>query len=357
MMSRVLIDFGKLKNLYTGLGQISLQYAREMATHALNYDLEYLLPVNFIGKFGTQVHYKRNSALIRYCSWCNSNYDLWHAIHQDSAFMPAKNVPYLLTIHDLNFLEEKSSAKAAMRLKRLQKKVDRARALTFISKFTERIARENLKINVFSKVIYNGVEIERFEHSKPPAFMESVLKRKEKIYFTVGVIKEKKNFHTLVHFIEKVKDGILVMAGDVSGGYARQIREEIERCNLQDRILMPGIISSSERAWLYENCEAFFFPSRVEGFGLPVIEAMSYGKPVFLSTFSSLPEVGGQDAFYWENFNPDYMASVFQENMKTAMTIERVNSRKARARSFNWLKACQDYAELYDMILQDKPLI
>jgi glycosyltransferase involved in cell wall biosynthesis len=43
---------------------------------------------------------------------------------------------------------------------------------------------------------------------------------------------------------------------------------------------LPGAISDSERCWLYQHCEAFLFPSKTEGFGLPVIEAMSLGRPV-----------------------------------------------------------------------------
>lgn len=53
---------------------------------------------------------------------------------------------------------------------------------------------------------------------------------------------------------------------------------------------------------LYESCVAFLFPSITEGFGLPVIEAMSFGTPVFLSNSSSLPEVGGNEAFYWNSY-------------------------------------------------------
>ena len=76
---------------------------------------------------------------------------------------------------------------------------------------------------------------------------------------------------------------------------------------LEERIILPGEISDMDKYWLYKNCEAFVFPSMYEGFGLPVIEAMNFGKPVFLSTFSSLPEVGGKYALYWENFDSQLM--------------------------------------------------
>lgn len=358
-MPKILIDLGKLKNIYTGLGQISFQYASKLATlkHS-KFHFTYLVPENFSEKFGDSVAYQSLSVFKRYFPVVNSKYDLWHAIHQDSAFMPPKGVPYLLTIHDLNFLEEKSSVKARMRLKRLQKKVNRAAEITFISKFTEGVARQHLDIHVPTSVIYNGVNLAVLNDKIEPAFLKSILnlsinslKKKEPLYFTIGVIKEKKNFHVLVQFMKNLSHGVLVIAGDNSDAYARSIQNEIEASGLQNRILMPGIVSDMDRAGLYENCDAFLFPSRVEGFGLPVIEAMSYGKPVFLSTCSSLPEVGGPDAFYWENFDPVYMATIFNEKMKTAMTAEKINSRKNRAAFFNWQTAVKDYLDLYEQII------
>ena len=358
---KILIDLGKLKNLYTGLGQISLQYGNALVSaNYTNIDLTFFTPSEYTGKFGESVKYQTLSTCKRYFPVLYNfphRFNLWHAIHQDSGYMPPKGIPYLLTIHDLNFLQEKSPAKASFRLRSLQKKVNQATAITFISNFSESVARQYLKIQVPAYVIYNGVNIPVFVNKKKPEFLENVPGASNSdlpVYFTVGVIKEKKNFHVLIDFFKRIQKGILVIAGDNSDAYASLIYNQIYQAQLQDRIIMPGMISDNDRAWLYENCTAFLFPSKIEGFGLPVIEAMSYGKPVFLSTCSSLPEVGGNDAYYWENFNPDFMASVFNENMKSATIPEKIQSRKKRAAMFNWENAVAQYLALYENIINNK---
>jgi len=377
----VLVDFVKLKSLYTGLGQVSFQYARALAEKSSSkLDLTYLVPENFVGKFGQSVTYRTPGFLPRHFPFFNKFPEgktptLWHAIHQDSGYMPPGKVPYLLTIHDLNFLEEKSPLKAALRLRSLQKKVNRAAAITFISAYSESVAKRHLKINVPTRVIYNGVDITITSKPERPLFFQnypslSILSslsllassskttttmpsRSGPLYFSVGVIKEKKNFRVLIAFMKKLGRGVLVIGGDNTDPYAEAMQREIESENLQDRIIMPGIVTENDRAWLYQNCDAFLFPSRVEGFGLPVIEAMSYGKPVFLSTLSSLPEVGGGEAFYWEHFDPDYMVDIFNEKMKSAPEAEKVLARKNRAAFFNWDNAVKNYVELYEKIIWD----
>ena len=102
-----------------------------------------------------------------------------------------------------------------------------------------------------------------------------------------------------------------------------------------------------------KNCTAFLFPSIREGFGLPPIEAMSFGKPTFLSDRTSLPEIGGSESNYWTNFDPEYMKTVLfagleeHENNKP----EKENLIKKRAASFNWEASAAEYFNIYKKIL------
>ena len=84
---------------------------------------------------------------------------------------------------------------------------------------------------------------------------------------------------------------------------------------------------------------------------MPAVEAMHYGTPVFLSTYTSLPEVGGKAALYWQNFEPDYMASFFTKNIKEAQTEKSVIMRKKHASTFTWKKNAENYLKLYADIL------
>ena len=102
-----------------------------------------------------------------------------------------------------------------------------------------------------------------------------------------------------------------------------------------------------EKYWYLNNCEGFVFPSISEGFGIPPIEAMRLGKPVFLSKATSLPEIGGEVAYYFESFDNKKMAEIiqsglldFHEKDKSQVSIDWSNK-------FTWEKSGKMYKEVY----------
>ena len=115
---------------------------------------------------------------------------------------------------------------------------------------------------------------------------------------------------------------------------------------------MPGEVSDGDRQWLYENCEAFLFPSLAEGFGFPVLEAMQAGKPVFCSRRTSLPEVVGEDAFYFDSFESDAMFDVCRRGLEESRVAVDFSSRlKTRAARYSWEASAQGYARVYGQLV------
>ena len=111
---------------------------------------------------------------------------------------------------------------------------------------------------------------------------------------------------------------------------------------------MPGEVSDGDRQWLYEHCEAFLFPSLAEGFGFPVLEAMQCGKPVFLSRATSLPEIGGDVACYFDSFEALAMKQVFCDGMQRLRDDSTFRARAiAHAAGFGWSAAAKRYADIY----------
>ena len=349
MKKTVLLDLGKLKYLYDGLGQVSYQLGKNLGEYTTpEIDFYYLLPKRCDTIFSHVAHFEIVSLRRRYFPFTCKKYDLWHSIHQDSAYFPSDTqTPYLLTIHDLNFLKEKKEKKAIKRLRSLQKKIFKASAITVISKSTEKIVKDNLDLrNIPVHLIYQGVEISTGKEKKP-AFAPS-----GKFLFSIGVILEKKNFIVLLDFMKILPDYKLVIAGKNTTEYAKLIEKKIRKLNLKDRIIMPGIVSDQEKNWLYENCEAFVYPSKYEGFGMPIIEAMNFGKPVFLSTYSCLPEIGSTYAYYWNNFDPKkmrhyFLDKIFEFQKKPELSV----SMKHYAQSFNWDNTVTAYIKLYKKLL------
>ena len=93
----------------------------------------------------------------------------------------------------------------------------------------------------------------------------------------------KKNFHVLPRIL-KGNDYRLVIAGNISSNsYCAEILEQAREWGVESRVTITGPVSEPVKQWYLQNCDAFVFPSIAEGFGLPVIEAMRYGKPIFTS--------------------------------------------------------------------------
>jgi glycosyltransferase involved in cell wall biosynthesis len=82
------------------------------------------------------------------------------------------------------------------------------------------------------------------------------------------------------------------------------LRDAARRMGLENRIRFPGFLSDDEFASLLTSCKALIFPSLYEGFGMPVLEAMAFGKPVLCSRVASLPEVAGDAALFFDPRKP-----------------------------------------------------
>ncbi len=111
---------------------------------------------------------------------------------------------------------------------------------------------------------------------------------------------------------------------------------------------MPGPIDEATKWWFYAHCEAFLFPSLLEGFGIPVVEAMAFGKPVFSSSLTSLPEVGGSEAIYFPSFDAETVVETFREGMEAYRNDPGMPERLRRqSQQFRWEIAAATYWNLY----------
>ncbi len=129
--------------------------------------------------------------------------------------------------------------------------------------------------------------------------------------------------------------------------YVSLLKRESKKLGVEENVHLLGKVSEKEKSWYYNNCSAFALPSVSEGFGLPVAEAMSCGKPLFLSRRTALPEIGGDVSFYFNDFNPDHMNEVFETGMKNYNCNGFRDRIQERGRNFNWDRAAKQYLEVY----------
>jgi glycosyltransferase involved in cell wall biosynthesis/SAM-dependent methyltransferase len=122
----------------------------------------------------------------------------------------------------------------------------------------------------------------------------------------------------------------LVLTG-ASRPDARLVREGATRMHLADRVVLPGYVPDTELGALMAGALALVFPSLYEGFGMPVIEAFSAGCPVACSSVTSLPEVGGDAALYFDPRKPDAIAEAL-ERLATSPELRADLVRRGHAR-------------------------
>ena len=108
-----------------------------------------------------------------------------------------------------------------------------------------------------------------------------------------------------------------------------------------------GKVSAEEKVWLYRHCEAFVFPSLFEGFGLPVVEAMLFRKPVICSHETSLIEIGGKHVSFFEKGYPAEASAQLIRKTIDECTDKRMEDAFAYATSFSWTNHMQAYLALY----------
>lgn len=280
----------------------------------------------------------------------SKKFNLWHSTNQLSKRIPSKPIKLVYTIHDLNFLyANKPIWKKKRTLQSIQKNCNRADYLTFISNFAYLDAKKYLNItNKKVRIIYNGVTVERFDALLPA---EIPFDFNKKYLFSLGVVAEKKNVHSCIPLLVN-NDLHLVISGQISDlKYQDKIIDIAKKYKVQNRISFTGPVTDKQKYWLYKNCEAFVFPSISEGFGLPPIEAMRMGKPTFLSNLTSLPEVGGTTAYYFENFEPTHMQHVLESGLKDFYDNNRTAENIKWSEQFSWEKAAKEYCEVYEEVL------
>jgi glycosyltransferase involved in cell wall biosynthesis len=350
-LPRLLIDVYKTRNLNSGIGRFSVNFAETISKITdPGYLIDFLCPRNFPAGDWGHVHLQKVNFQKRYLPWFNKTYDIWHSLYQFPSHIPNRRSKWILTIHDLNFMMEKDKWRSTRYLSKLQDNVNKAAAISVISDFTREQVLEHLEVKDKPLYrIYNGISVNAFPEAQKPGFLTN-----DKFFLTIGIITAKKNFHVLVPLLKKFPDYDLVIAGENDSAYAKKIVEQVPELGLTGRVHFPGKISEKDKYWLYSHCRAFLFPSLAEGFGMPVIEAMLLGKPVFTSTFASLPEIGDKYAFYWQNFDPDHMAEIILNGMADYDRQPEVFSANMirHAQKFSWSQCIDDYRSMYKEVIK-----
>jgi glycosyltransferase involved in cell wall biosynthesis len=167
----------------------------------------------------------------------------------------------------------------------------------------------------------------------------------------VGVLEPRKSIDRLVEAFARISpgaDGLKLVIAGKRGWMYDQIFAQVAALGLQDRVTFPGYVPRADLPPLYSGARAFVYPSRYEGFGLPVLEAMSCGAPVVTTNVSSLPEVAGDGALLVDPDDVPALAAALARVVHDARLREQLSSRgRTRASSFSWERCARETIRVY----------
>jgi glycosyltransferase involved in cell wall biosynthesis len=171
---------------------------------------------------------------------------------------------------------------------------------------------------------------------------------------TVGTIEPRKNLIRLLEAFALLKKGgnsiKLIHAGPF-GWLNEEVKHTITTLGLQDSVRFLGRVPLDDLVGLYNMADLFVFPSLYEGFGLPVLEAMSCGCPTITSNISSLPEVAGDAAILVDPYKIDTLAAAIDEVLNDRNLSKKMRaSGLERSKLFSWQRCAQETLAVYHQV-------
>lgn len=253
-------------------------------------------------------------------------------------------IPTVVTIHDVNYEAIPETFSRVSRFvwgQLVPRSAASANAVITVSEFsrteiTNYLGTPSSKIDVIPNAPSPTLS------SSPPPLAEKDVNVDPPYLLYVSSTHPHKNHATLVRALAQLPaDFSLVLVGPERSAHSN-LRTLAQETGVGERVLMPGFVSDEVLAALYAHARLYVHPSRYEGFGMPVLEAMRYGTPVACADAASLPEICGNAAKYFDPESSTDIADTCQEvlnneNMRRTL-IERG---KSRASKYSWRKTAK----------------
>lgn len=365
---RIGIDCRIFGTGFTGIGR----YTYELAKHFIDineklecpHELVFFLNQKEYKEFETGEHSKKVLVKAKHYSLAEQfklpgqlrkeKCDVIHFPHFNVPLFYRK--PFTVTIHDLTL-----SLFAGRKMRRWHHKLAynltiksatrRAKKIIAVSRHTKKDIVKHLYIpDEKIQVVYNGVD-PKFKLMRDLDKLTPTLKKykiEKPFLLYTGVWRSHKNLPRLIEAFgilkrEKRLDLQLVITGNPDPLHP-EVKETVKNLRLKEDVIFPGAVSEEELIYLYNAASIFVFPSLYEGFGLPVLEAMSCGTPVAASDTSSIPEVCGKDnAVFFNPKNTQEIAeSITMLYKNVDLQVRLIERGLRRASEFSWRKAAEE---------------
>lgn len=327
-------DAKRLFNNFTGLGNYSRTLLRNLAEYSPDSAFFLFSPkaeqheettfffhnptFQIISPSGIRKAGWRSKGMIRDLK--KQSIDLYHGLsHELPRGIEKSGISTVVTIHDLIYRHYPKQYKRFDNFiydQKFSHACQKADMVVAISESTKRdiqhffgTAEEKIK------VIYQSCD-ERFLLDRPPSIRQEVLDKYElpaNFSLYVGSLIPRKNLMGIVEAIAQLPDDLkhpLVIIGGGGAAYKKAVCAKAQQLGVADLLYFKSV-SFADLPVLYQSAQVFLYPSRYEGFGIPVIEALNSGTPVITSNKSSLPEAAGPDSLLVDPDRTDAIAKAW----------------------------------------------
>lgn len=267
----------------------------------------------------------------------------------------------LVVIHDLIHLDSEEFHKPHYRLYAkllLGQITKKARAIITVSNYTKnRLLEEFPKTKSKVITIYNGINREEFYPAKK--FEIQTFKNKYQLpknfFLVVGIGKKHKNLDTLLISLKdlwkskKVRYPLVIAGTNAKiPDYAKAYLTE----EIKDKVIVLPYLEKKEMRILYSSSFCCIVPSKLEGFGFPLLEAMACGVPTISSYAASLPEIGGDATIYFDPYSPkEIQNAILKICENKSLRESAIQKGIERVKQFSWNTSANKIINIYKEIL------
>ena len=380
MKKKILIDASTVMDTADGLSNYIIGIIRHLPRESFNY-FDYTILINPGLNRPELIEYLENNSFtilkekIRPIGpkrdwdmyWFLKKYEAkFDLIHITSNNYPLSLKKGICTIHDITFKRYFDSPKYALSLATrylnlvIGNCLKRATAVIAVSQSTknELINWYNLSPSDAEKitVVYEGYE--HLEYSVKSSEVCDMAPLTNGYLFYLGSMRKHKNISNLIAGFKKALSGLPLSVQLVASGSERFLSQQDKNLVAEinsnaERLVFTGYLSNACVEQYFRHCDAFVLPSLSEGFGIPVLEAFYFGKPILCSNTTSLPEVAGDAAQYFDPFSPESIGSAmvdFYNHPKLAKELVKKGSK--RLQLFSWNKAAEETVAVYYKVLK-----